>query len=302
MIEEKNLQLKLQVYDSAVCDNTKSVIVLIHGNSSSKEVFQEQIKYFSETYRVIAIDLLGHGKSTKISNLENINGEEREQLAEVFYNPCAMISEITQLLQAKKIENSHLIGWSLGGHIGYGVAIENQKLVSSITTIGSPPVLFSANGFKKGFGEWFVTTLVPDWVNNPKNYSREEASVISASIGFKSEDKFAIEDLMNTDPLIRRHLFLKLNEYDKETYRAVLDAENFILNTDLPVCLIVGEKDAGINASYINNFERKLKNQDSSVHVIQDAPHAVFSTNKNEYLKIVDNFIEEVSPSNSLIL
>src|SRR5579872_1636260 len=38
-------------------------VVLIHGNSCSSQVFQKQFTTFGPRYRLIAIDLPGHGKS-----------------------------------------------------------------------------------------------------------------------------------------------------------------------------------------------------------------------------------------------
>ena len=39
------------------------VLILLHGNGEDCSYFEHQIDYFSEFYRVIAIDTRGHGKS-----------------------------------------------------------------------------------------------------------------------------------------------------------------------------------------------------------------------------------------------
>ena len=38
-------------------------LIFIHGLGGAGEVWEEQIDYFSQKYRVVAIDIGGHGKS-----------------------------------------------------------------------------------------------------------------------------------------------------------------------------------------------------------------------------------------------
>jgi|GEM_PF-2422950 len=292
ILEKHNIELKLEIYDSDIRKSGKPILILVHGNSSSKKVFNEHIKNYSEDYRVIAIDLLGHGESTKISNLENLTAEEINILSETFYNPCAMIAQLKQFFEKKNIKNAHVLGWSLGGHLAYGIAVENPELVSSITAIGSPPVIFSTEGFKQGFGNWFVNTLLPEWVNDPKPIPIEQAEFIRSHMGFKVEEKFFIHDLVNADPQMRRHLFLKLNEYDNNIYKGTgLDGENFAKTTQIPLNLIVVKEDMGISSDYIASFKGQLQHSSSRVYVIDGTHHAVWNTDPVQYYKIVSNFI-----------
>src|SRR5579862_7917441 len=80
ILKDHQVKIKIHLYDSMPADSTKPVMVLLHGNSSSKKFFDDQIKHFSPAYRVIAIDLLGHGESTKISDLEAISQEDKDRL------------------------------------------------------------------------------------------------------------------------------------------------------------------------------------------------------------------------------
>lgn len=43
----------------------KEPLILLHGNGQDGSYFKNQIEYFSDRYRVIALDTRGHGKSPK---------------------------------------------------------------------------------------------------------------------------------------------------------------------------------------------------------------------------------------------
>ena len=40
-------------------------LVFLHGNGEDLHIFEQQISYFSQHYKVIAMDTRGHGKSTR---------------------------------------------------------------------------------------------------------------------------------------------------------------------------------------------------------------------------------------------
>lgn len=104
------------------------VLVLLHGNSSSSSYFEEEIKFFSQYYRVIAMDSRGHGKS----------GWGKKKLTIE-----TMAGDVRSFLQALQIEKAFLFGFSDGGNIAlqYGVLYDN--LVEGM-------VIISANTYPEG--------------------------------------------------------------------------------------------------------------------------------------------------------
>jgi non-heme chloroperoxidase len=75
------------------------VIVLIHGWSQSAEQFKYQLLAFAERYRVVAIDLRGHGESEKVS---------------YGYRISRLSKDIQELISALQLEKPHLLGHSMG--------------------------------------------------------------------------------------------------------------------------------------------------------------------------------------------
>ncbi|MDU8885761.1 alpha/beta hydrolase [Yeosuana sp. MJ-SS3] len=78
------------------------VIILVHGWSNNKSIWEAQISHFSKKYRVIAIDLPGFGES----------GNNRSEWTITSYGED--VSSIIQQLNLKKVV---LVGFSMGAPI-----------------------------------------------------------------------------------------------------------------------------------------------------------------------------------------
>jgi len=98
-------------------------LLLLHGNSQSINVFKKQIKEFSKTYKVIAVDTRGQGKST-------------DSIAEpLSYNLYAEDMKI--LLDSLHINNANILGWSDGGNTGLIIAARYPGYVNKLAITGA---------------------------------------------------------------------------------------------------------------------------------------------------------------------
>ena len=77
-------------------------LVLVHGFLGSSDMWNPQIKFFKDNFRVIAPALPGFGKSNAIDSCDSIK---------------CMANVILNLLEKKKIKNFNLLGHSMGGMI-----------------------------------------------------------------------------------------------------------------------------------------------------------------------------------------
>lgn len=84
-------------------------LVLIHGVGLNKQVWQPQLDAFSDEYRVIAYDMLGHGNS-RIPGADLSLDEYIEQLAE--------------MLDTLEIRRVNLCGHSMGALIALGFCLK----------------------------------------------------------------------------------------------------------------------------------------------------------------------------------
>lgn len=95
-------------------------IVLIHGNGDEADTWRHVIPALSRTYRVIAPDLPGFGRSI-VRDSGDLN---------------ALSSGVRELIEALGLERVALVGSSLGAAVASTVAVGLSQRVSSLTLIG----------------------------------------------------------------------------------------------------------------------------------------------------------------------
>jgi pimeloyl-ACP methyl ester carboxylesterase len=99
-------------------------VLLVHGLGSSSLDWEYQIPVLSPHYRVIVIDVRGHGRSEK----------PRER-----YSIAGFSADIEALVRYLKLGPVHLVGLSMGGMIGFQLAVDKPQLLKSLTIVNSTP-------------------------------------------------------------------------------------------------------------------------------------------------------------------
>ncbi|MFQ3543838.1 alpha/beta hydrolase [Halobacillus rhizosphaerae] len=100
-------KLKVKIYKWG--NHQKQTIVLLHGLGSTGISFDELARMLSEEFRVIALDLPGHGGSSLI----NDNGD-----ISVDY----LTEWLKKVIEHYGLNNLHIAGHSIGGYIGLAYA------------------------------------------------------------------------------------------------------------------------------------------------------------------------------------
>lgn len=97
-------------------------VVLLHGFMEHSEMWDFHAKELSHTYRVITIDLPGHGKS---GNLGYVHSME------------LMADAVKAMLKALDIRRCHMIGHSMGGYVALAFAETEPDMLKSLTLFHS---------------------------------------------------------------------------------------------------------------------------------------------------------------------
>jgi len=101
-------------------------LVFIHGGLADSTFWSGQVEFFAFRYRVIALDLAGHGES----------GQNRTT-----WSIQAFGSDVVAVLEAEKVARSILIGNSLGGPVAIEAALIAPDRVIGIVAVDTFHVL-----------------------------------------------------------------------------------------------------------------------------------------------------------------
>ena len=97
-------------------------LILLHGNSESAEYFRHQIDYFSEEYRVIAVDTRGHGRSPRGDGPFSIS---------------RFADDLNDFMERHGIEKAHILGFSDGGNTALVFALRYPQRVNRLILNGA---------------------------------------------------------------------------------------------------------------------------------------------------------------------
>ncbi|WP_032113952.1 alpha/beta fold hydrolase [Candidatus Paracaedibacter symbiosus] len=255
----------------AISEGKGTPIVLIHGNSSSKEAFKKQFDTLGKKYKVIAFDLPGHGKSENALNPEQV------------YSFPGYARVIIEALEKLNISQSIFCGWSLGGHIAIELLSQRSDLVAGLIITGTPPIPLTAEGLTKGFKVSDVSYLT----GQKEQFSIQDAYKFLTHGGFiPNEVPDLVEVNMRADGNARHFMIKSVKD------GIGVNAKDILERTNTPISVIIGEKDPWIKNGYI----KKEINYSSlvSMHHI-DCGHAPHWEQPELFNCIVDDFVQAVS-------
>ena len=130
-----------------------TALVFIHGALGSHNLWERQVPLFSSKYRVVTLDVRGHGSSFK---------------PHTGYQLQKMLEDIRGLLNYLSIRKAVLIGSSMGGVIAQMFACEDPSRVKALVLVGTlaKAIWFgkadqhaktvASEGYNKGVISWFT--------------------------------------------------------------------------------------------------------------------------------------------------
>ena len=123
-----------------------SPVLLVHGLGSSAQDWEYQIPALAAHYQVIAVDVRGHGRSDKPHERYSIPG---------------FSADIEALLEHLQLGPVHLVGLSMGGMIGFQLAVDQPQLLKSLTIVNSAPQVKvkSFDDFRQFAKRWLLARV-----------------------------------------------------------------------------------------------------------------------------------------------
>lgn len=163
------------------------VVLAIHGFGGDKGNWAFVQDGLAERFRVVALDLPGHGTSSK-----DVGDGSLETLVDV----------VSGFLEETEIESAHLLGHSLGGAVAVALAARAPDRCRSLTLVapagfGSSPDVDYLRGFARANARRELMPLLEHLFADPKFVTRQMAEDL---LRFKRTDGVseALETLLTT--------------------------------------------------------------------------------------------------------
>lgn len=196
-------------------NSNKSVaIVFLHGNSLNSTSFDKQFHSpLLSNYRLVAIDLPGHGRSNRQTD----------------YSIPSVVRAIKDFCNSLPVEEFILVGHSLGGHL----AIQSLELLEKckgLFIFGTPPL-----GNAQDMAEAFLPNPVMPLVFKAE-LSDHEIDDLAAAFGSMNLKSTISTTIRETDPLFRELLAASIGKGELDDEKAIL------IRNNIPVAIIHGGK------------------------------------------------------------
>jgi len=237
-------------------------LVLVHGFLGSSNMWNPQIKFFKNNFRVIAPALPGFGNSGTINSCDSIE---------------CMATAVLNLLEKKKIKNFNLLGHSMGGMIVQEMARITGEKILKLICYGTGP-----RGNIPGRFETIDESRKKLKINGLKATAHRIAKT-----WFIEEDK--------------SKFFYLCDEAGKQTSMKATDngliaMKNWngvknLRNIKNETLIVWGDKDKAYNFNQVETLSNNIPN--SSLRIIKNCSHNVHLEKPDEFNTIVEEFLKK---------
>lgn len=236
-------------------------LILLHGLGSHSKDWHPQYHFFNQCYRVIAIDLRGHGKS------------DSPQQA---YSVPQYASDVLAVMNHLDIHQAHLVGFSMGGMTAFQLAVDAPERIHSLTIINSGPHVDSTNLKIKMLFFLRITII--------------------HLLGMRTLGKLIARNLFpNTDKQALYKEFVEhISQIPKQTYIRTLksflgwNVSDKLNRLSMPVLIVAADQDY-TPLSKFKAYARLIPN--AQLVVIENSRHATPMDQPDKLNQVIDQFL-----------
>lgn len=245
-------------------------IVLCHGGSCSRRAFERQLRSeLAERFRLVALDLPGHGDSDRSSTPDST------------YTLPGYARVVVDVVRALDLERSVFVGWSMGGHVLFHAGIALPKalgfFVFGAAPVGKPPALDRMYvqdpalgvGFRAESTEAEIRALIA-------RFFRPGAEI----------PELYYDDFRRSDPRTRDALAASIARGDFEDELALLE------RTPAPFAIAHGANDAIVNGAYFSEIALSGLWRDG-VQFLPDVGHSIHWEAARAFNALLSEFASE---------
>ncbi len=242
-------------------------LVFIHGYLEYKEIWTDFIQSFIKNYKVLCIDLPGHGESESISEIHTMKN---------------MARVVKQILDKEDIKESTIIGHSMGGYVSLAFANLFPKNTSSI-------VLFSSSALNDSTEKILARNRDIELIKTEKKQLLIDNNIPKM---FATNNLVKYNNLINT---IKEESHQMSNTgiiAALEGMKTRLNYTEFLKTTSIPILFIAGVLDELIQ---IDVSKRQVTNCKSVTYkTLEHSGHMGYIEEKELSAKYITDFLKTI--------
>jgi pimeloyl-ACP methyl ester carboxylesterase len=243
-------------------------VLLIHGNSFCRGVFQNQMQgEIAKNRRFIAFDLPGHGQSSDADD------------PKPSYTRPGLADAAIELLDKLVVAEAFVFGWSLGGHIGIEM-IPRFPGMRGLMISGAPPVRH--NHMSQGFRASPHLSSV-----GKEELSKADIDAFVEDIFGRSAEAFLRLAVERADGHFRKTLSEAAHS------GAGVDQRLIVENSPVPLAVVNGGADRFVNLDYFDTVAYANLWEDRC-HRLSGLGHAPFWESPGDFNAVLERFLQDV--------
>ncbi|MAD97602.1 MAG: alpha/beta hydrolase [Flavobacteriaceae bacterium] len=256
-VEYRNVNISYSLQGKGNC------IVLLHGFLENRSIWKEISELLSKRFKVIALDLPGHGQTDCLSYVHSM-----DEMAEV----------VRFILKKERIRRCILIGHSMGGYVSLAFAEEHPKMVKGLCLLNSTSVADSDQ--RKEFRDLAIRTA-------KKSY--EKVVRISVRNLFSEDNQIKLKP--KVEEIIQEAVQTPLQGYvaAQEGMKLRPNREHVLKNADFNKLQITGKYDEVI---WLEDAQQESTRTNTDL-VVLEGGHMSFIENHSELSNILLSFVKK---------
>lgn len=261
-IEHKTLKMdEYEIHYFVSGKENNDLIVFLHPAFSDHRAFNQQIDFFSKKYRVVTIDLIGHGLSKAKKSKDKIDTSSKH---------------IEKILNIEGFDKAHFVGVSMGSLIAQYFALNYPEKTKSLTALGGYDINKENKEVEKA--------------QRSSNFSM----IFRAIFSMKSFRKKAAEITCKSEK--GQALFYETASfYERKSFMVMQGLQNVIkdrksIKPQYSTLILTGEFDIELAKKMAKEWHSEIDN--SKYFMIENAGHCANIDKPSKFNKIVLEFIE----------
>ncbi len=223
-------------------------VLLIHGSNSSLHTWEPLIERLGDIYRLVSLDLPGHGLTGP-----HPNGD---------YRAAKMIEAVEAVLNETGVEQVFVLGNSMGGWVSWRLALAKPERVRALilANASGAPVEDETKGIpyvgltKYAVGRWALTQVTP-------------RSLVEKAVRANFVDQSVVSDeMVDRYWELLRYPGNRRAAIDRMTADRESEKWNDIGMIETPVLIVWGDKDVAVPVTQAKKFSSALNNSETIIY------------------------------------